>query len=238
MTGEKIRQTKRPLSAELLMPAGSLLKLKTAILYGADAIYMGTPDMSLRTQSDFTLEDVVAGIAYAHERGKKVYLTLNLFSHNKDIEKLPIFLETIRKLQPDGLIIADPGIFQYVRQHAPELELHISTQANVCSWLSVQFWESQGASLVVMAREVTFAEMQEIREKCPDIKLEAFIHGSMCMTYSGRCLLSNYLTERGANQGNCAHSCRWHYKVKLQLKDGTSQEVELNDDNKELFNCL
>ncbi len=238
MTGEKIRQTKRPFSAELLMPAGSLLKLKTAILYGADAVYMGTPDMSLRTQSDFTLEDVVQGIAYAHKWGKKVYLTLNLFSHNKDIEKLPIFLETIRKLQPDGLIIADPGIFQYVRQHAPELELHISTQANVCSWLSVQFWESQGASLVVMAREVTFAEMQEIREKCPDIKLEAFIHGSMCMTYSGRCLLSNYLTERGANQGNCAHSCRWHYKVKLQLKDGTSQEIELNDNNKELFNFL
>ncbi|MCP4422535.1 MAG: peptidase U32 [Chloroflexi bacterium] len=224
--------------AELLMPAGSLEKLKTAVLYGADAVYLGTPDMSLRTQSAFTLEEVLEGIAYAHKRGKRVYLTLNLFSHNKDIEKLSVFIETIRKVQPDGLIIADPGIFQYVRQHAPELDLHISTQANVCSWLSVQFWEAQGASLVVMAREVTFDELREIREKCPDVKLEAFVHGAMCMTYSGRCLLSNYLTERGANQGNCAQSCRWNYKVKLQLKDGTLKEIVLNEHNKELFNFL
>ena len=224
--------------SELLMPAGSLEKLKTAILYGADAVYMGTPDMSLRTQSSFTLEEVLEGIAYAHDRGKKVYLTLNLFSHNKDIEKLPIFIDTIRQLKPDGLIIADPGVFQFVQQHAPELELHISTQANVCSWLSVQFWEAQGASLVVMAREVTFDEMREIREKCPDIKLESFIHGSMCMTYSGRCLLSNYLTERGANQGNCAHSCRWHYKIHVQLKDGTRKEIEITDENREMFDFL
>ncbi len=224
--------------AELLMPAGSLQKLKTAILYGADAVYLGTPDMSLRTQSSFTLEEVLEGVSYAHEHGKRVYLTLNLFSHNKDIDKLPTFIQTIRQVQPDGLIIADPGIFQYVKQAAPELELHISTQANVCSWLSVNFWQSQGASLVVMAREVTFAEMGEIREKCPDIKLEAFIHGSMCMTYSGRCLLSNYLAERGANQGNCAQSCRWHYKVHIQLKDGSRQEIELNDHNRQLFNFL
>lgn len=224
--------------SELLMPAGSLEKLKTAILYGADAVYLGTPDMSLRTQSSFTLEDVLEGIAYAHDHGKKVYLTLNLFSHNKDIEKLPIFIETIRTLQPDGLIIADPGVFQFVKQEAPELELHISTQANVCSWLSVQFWEAQGANLVVMAREVTFEEMVEIREKCPDIKLETFIHGSMCMTYSGRCLLSNYLTERGANQGNCAHSCRWHYKMHVQLKDGTRKEIEITDENREMFDFL
>jgi len=224
--------------SELLMPAGSLEKLKTAILYGADAVYLGTPDMSLRTQSSFTLEDVLEGITYAHERGKRVYLTLNLFSHNSDIEKLPVFIDTIRSLKPDGLIIADPGVFQFVKQKAPELELHISTQANVCSWLSVQFWEAQGASLVVMAREVTFEEISEIREKCPDIKLEAFIHGSMCMTYSGRCLLSNYLTERGANQGNCAHSCRWHYKMHVQLKDGTRKELEITDENREMFDFL
>jgi len=224
--------------SELLMPAGSLEKLKTAILYGADAVYLGTPDMSLRTQSSFTLEEVLEGIAYAHERGKKVYLTLNLFSHNSDIDKLPVFIETIRTLKPDGLIIADPGVFQFVKQEAPELELHISTQANVCSWLSVQFWEAQGASLVVMAREVTFEEIEEIREKCPDIKLETFIHGSMCMTYSGRCLLSNYLTERGANQGNCAHSCRWHYKIHVQLKDGTRKEIEINDENRDMFDFL
>ena len=128
---------------ELLLPAGTLDRLKTAILYGADAVYLGTPDMSLRVKSSFTLEDVVEGIEYAHSFGKKVYLTLNLFSHNKDIEKLPQFIETVKLVKPDGLIISDPGVFQFVRSHAPELEIHISTQANVCSWLTVDFWKNQ-----------------------------------------------------------------------------------------------
>lgn len=229
MTEKKI---KKP---ELLLPAGNLERLKTAILYGADAVYIGTPDMSLRVKSAFTLEDVIEGVEYAHQRSKKIYLTLNLFSHNKDIEKLPQFIETIRKVKPDGLIISDPGVFQFVKQHAPELELHISTQANVCSFLTVDFWQKQGASLVVMAREVGFEELKEIREKCPNIKLETFVHGSMCMTYSGRCLLSNFMAERGANQGSCAHSCRWGYKLKIKLKDNTEHEIEINENNKELF---
>lgn len=221
--------------SELLMPAGSLKKLKVAILYGADAVYMGTPDMSLRTRSDFTLEEVVEGIEFAHAHGKRAYLTLNLFSHNRDIAKLPEYVETIRKVHPDGVIVADPGVFQFVKNAAPELALHVSTQANVCSWLSVQFWESLGAKLIVLAREVSFDELKEIRAKCPNIRLEAFVHGAMCMTYSGRCLLSNYLAERGANQGNCANSCRWNYKLKLKLKDGTLKDIELNDQTKELF---
>ncbi|WP_419903951.1 U32 family peptidase [Kiloniella sp.] len=225
----------RPHRSELLMPAGSLEKLKVAILYGADAVYLGTPDMSLRTKSSFTLEEVVEGVKFAHDHGKRAYLTLNLFSHNKDIEKLPLFIETIRAIQPDGVIIADPGIFNYVQQHAPDLELHISTQANVCSWLSVDFWQKLGASLCVLAREVTYEELIEIREKCPDIKLEAFVHGAMCMTYSGRCLLSNFMAERGANQGNCANSCRWHYKVHMKFRDGTVKELNLSDENMELF---
>lgn len=220
---------------ELLLPAGNLERLKTAIIYGADAVYCGTPDMSLRVKSAFSLEDLVEGIEYAHSKGKKVYLTLNLFSHNKDIEKLPQFIETVQKVKPDGLIVSDPGVFQFVRERAPELELHISTQANVCSWLTVDFWQKQGASLVVMAREVSFEELAEIRKKCPDIKIETFIHGSMCMTYSGRCLLSNFMAERGANQGSCAHSCRWGYKLKIKLKDNTEHEIEINEDNKELF---
>lgn len=220
---------------ELLLPAGTLDRLKTAILYGADAVYCGTPDMSLRVKSAFSLEDLVEGIEYAHAKGKKVYLTLNLFSHNKDIEKLPQFIETVKAVKPDGLIVSDPGVFQFVKQYAPELELHISTQANVCSWLTVDFWKSQGASLVVMAREVSFEELAEIRQKCPDIKLETFVHGSMCMTYSGRCLLSNFMAERGANQGSCAHSCRWGYKLKIKLKDNTEHEIEINEDNKDLF---
>lgn len=224
--------------SELLMPAGSLHKLKLAILYGADAIYLGTPDMSLRTKSDFTLEEVVEGVEYAHSFGKRVYLTLNLFSHNKDIEKLPHYLETVRKVKPDGLIIADPGIFGFVKEMAPEIELHISTQANICSWLSVDFWKKQGASLCVLAREVSFEELSEIREKCPDIKIEAFVHGAMCMTYSGRCLLSNFMSERGANQGNCANSCRWNYKMHVRLKDGSTEEVEITNENKEMFEFL
>lgn len=221
--------------SELLMPAGSLEKLKIAVLYGADAIYMGTPDMSLRTKSDFTLEQVLEGIDFAHAHGKRVYLTLNLFTHNKDIEKLPEYVETVRRVKPDGVIVADPAVFSYVKEHAPELELHISTQANVCSWLSVDFWHKMGASLVVMAREVSYAELAEIREKCPDVKLETFVHGAMCMTYSGRCLLSNFMAERGANQGNCANSCRWKYKLHFRLKDGTIEELHLTEDNLKLF---
>lgn len=221
--------------SELLMPAGSLPKLKAAIMYGADAVYAGTPDLSLRSKSAFSLEELVEGVRFAHERGKRVYVTLNLFSHNRDIEKLPQFLETIRKVQPDGVIVADPGVFNFVKKHAPDLELHISTQANVCSSLTVDFWKDQGAALCVMARETSFDELAEIRAQCEDIKLEVFVHGAMCMTYSGRCLLSNYMAERGANQGSCAHSCRWNYKVSARLKDGTMAELPLNEHTKDFF---
>jgi putative protease len=154
------------------------------------------------------------------------------------LEKLPTLVDTIKKVQPDGVIVADPGVFKFVSERAPELSLHVSTQANVCSSLSVSFWQDQGASLCVLAREVSFQELKEIREECPGIMLEAFVHGSMCMTYSGRCLLSNFMAERGANQGNCAHSCRWNYKVHARLKDGTLKEIELNEHNAELFEFL
>ena len=224
--------------SELLMPAGNLRKLKLAILYGADAVYLGTPDMSLRTKSEFSLEDVIEGVQFCHDHGRRAYLTLNLFSHNKDIPKLDEYIDTVRTVQPDGLIIADPGVFQYVRERAPELPLHISTQANICSWLSVKFWQQQGAELVVLAREVSYPELVEIREKCPDIKLEAFVHGAMCMTYSGRCLLSNFMAERGANQGNCANSCRWHYTFRMRMKDGTVQDLNVTDENADMFEFL
>lgn len=224
--------------SELLMPAGNLRKLKIAILYGADAVYLGTPDMSLRTKSEFSLEDVIEGVKFCHQHGRRAYLTLNLYSHNKDIPKLDEYIDTVRQVKPDGLIIADPGVFQYVRERAPEIPLHVSTQANICSWLSVQFWQNQGADLAVLAREVSFPELEEIREKCPDIKLEAFVHGAMCMTYSGRCLLSNFMAERGANQGNCANSCRWNYKFHLRLKDGTVQELIVDDSNHDMFEFL
>ncbi|WP_319825520.1 U32 family peptidase [Thalassovita sp.] len=224
--------------SELLMPAGNLRKLKMAILYGADAVYLGTPDMSLRTKSEFSLEEVIEGVEFCHQYGRRAYLTLNLFSHNKDIPKLDEYIDTVRAVKPDGLIVADPGVFQYVRERAPELPLHISTQANVCSWLSVKFWQDQGAELVVLAREVSYPELVEIREQCPDVKLEAFVHGAMCMTYSGRCLLSNFMAERGANQGNCANSCRWNYGVRMRLKDGTVEELNIDETNAHLFEFL
>ena len=224
--------------SELLLPAGSLVKLKTAILYGADAVYAGTPDMCLRAQSKFSLEELEEGIKFVHEHGKKIYLTLNLFMHNRDVAKLPQFVATLRQLQPDGVLIADPGVFMYVREHAPELSLFVSTQANICSAQAVKFWQTQGAELCVLGREVTFAEMKEIREQCPDIKLECFMHGAMCMSYSGRCLISNYLADRSANQGKCAHCCRWHYKLHLRLKDGSVKAIEINQDNKKAFDFL
>lgn len=227
-----------PRRAELLMPAGTLDRLQTAVLYGADAVYAGTPDLSLRTQSTFSLDDLEAGLAFAHERGCRVYLTLNLFTHNKDIARLEEMVQTLRSLEPDGVIVADPGVFQYVKQQLPGVPLHVSTQANVASWLTVKFWQDLGAQLCVLAREVSFAELVEIREWCPDVRLETFVHGSMCMTYSGRCLLSNYMAERGANQGNCAQSCRWKYKVKLRMKDGQSQELVIDETNKHLFDFL
>ena len=224
--------------AELLLPAGSLIKLKTALLYGADAVYAGTPDMCLRSQSKFSVEDLQEGIEFTHRCGKKIYLTLNLFMHNQDVEKLPVFVETLRRLRPDGVLIADPGVFMYVREHAPELNLFVSTQANICSSLAVRFWQNQGAKLCVLGREVTFAEMKEIRRQCPDILLECFMHGAMCMSYSGRCLISNYLADRSANQGKCAHCCRWHYKLHLRLKDGSVKELLIDENNKDSFEFL
>lgn len=224
--------------SELLLPAGSLVKLKTAIMYGADAVYAGTPDMSLRTQSKISLEDLHQGIKYVHDKGKKIYLTLNLYIHNEEAEKLPQFVDTLRQLKPDGVLIADPGVFHYLKENAPELPRFVSTQANICSAQTVKFWQAMGAKLCVLGREVTFAEMQQIRNQCPDILLETFVHGAMCMSYSGRCLISNFLADRSANKGKCAHCCRWHYKLHLRAKDGTIKELEINDTNKNAFEYL
>lgn len=198
---------------ELLLPAGSLNRLKTAFLYGADAVYAGMPGVCLRNKISFTAEEMKEGIEYAHSLGKKVYLTVNLFTHNKDIEKIENFITLLKDLNPDGVIVADPGIFARIQEEIPTLPLHISTQANVCSTLTVNFWKKQGASLCVLGREVPLTEIKEIREQCPDIKIETFIHGALCVSYSGRCLLSNFMTGRSANKGNCAHSCRWRYKI-------------------------
>ncbi len=233
--------------SELLLPAGSYSRLKTAFLYGADVVYAGTPDMSLRAKAKITLDEMKESINYAHSIGKKIYLAVNLYTHNKDIDKLPVFAETLRKLQPDGIIIADAGVFRFMRNAIPEIPLHVSTQANVCSFETAMFWYDIGAKLCVLGREVSFEELKEIRQRvAPDLKLETFIHGSMCMSYSGRCLLSNFLTERSSNQGNCAHCCRWNYKMYVRpreelLETGIIKEeaeklgIDINSDTMKLF---
>jgi putative protease len=219
---------------ELLLPAGSLLKLKTAFLYGADAVYAGTPEMSLRAKSQFSIDEMEEGIKFAHKLGKKVYLALNLFSHNSDIEKLPSFINVFKALKPDAIIVSDPGVFSYVKKEMPEAKIQISTQANVCSWLTVDFWKNMGANLCVLGREVSFKEACEIRKKCADIGLEIFVHGAMCISYSGRCLMSAFMAGRSANKGTCAHSCRWKYKSKLLLEEEQrpGQYLELFQDER------
>lgn len=214
---------------ELLAPAGTLDAFKTAILYGADAIYAGLPGFSMRARAKITTEEVKTGIELAHAAGKKVYLAFNLFAHDAEYANMPRVSETIRYLKPDGLIVSDPGVLMWVRENHPDIPIHISTQANICSAQSVKFWQRAGASLCVLAREVSHAEFINIRQQCPDIKLEIFIHGAMCMSYSGRCLLSNFITGRPANRGACAQLCRWKYDVILREHE-SGIEMPLDED--------
>ena len=212
---------------ELLAPAGTLDAFKTAILYGADAIYAGLPGFSMRARAKITTDEVKAGIELAHAAGRKVYLAFNLFAHERDFVNMPRVSEIINYLTPDALIVADPGVMMWVREHHPEIPIHISTQANICSAESVKFWQAAGARLCVLAREVSHDEFKIIREKCPDVGLEIFIHGAMCMSYSGRCLLSNFITGRPANRGACAQLCRWKYDVILrECESGIEMPIE------------
>ncbi|MDR2772463.1 MAG: U32 family peptidase [Elusimicrobiota bacterium] len=208
---------------ELLLPAGSLTALKTAFLYGADAVYVGMPKMNLRAKSSFPLEEIKQGVNFAHSQNKKVYIALNLFSKNADIDKLGQAAIDIKEIAPDGAIVSDPGVFMFLREHLPTLPLRISTQANICSWLTAEFWQKMGADLIVLAREVSFAEGCFIKHKLPDMKIEIFVHGAMCISYSGRCLLSAFLAGRSANLGECAYSCRWKFKSKLLMEEELRQ---------------
>ncbi len=216
---------------ELLAPGGTLDAFKTAILYGADAIYAGLPGFSMRARAKITTEEVRTGIELAHAAGKKVYLAFNLFAHDNEYVNMPRVSETIRYLNPDGLIVSDPGVLMWVRENHPDIPIHISTQANICSAQSVKFWQNAGASLCVLAREVSHNEFVNIRKECPDIKLEIFVHGAMCMSYSGRCLLSNFITGRPANRGACAQLCRWKYDVILREHE-SGIEMPLEEDER------
>ena len=216
---------------ELLAPAGTLDAFKTAILYGADAIYAGLPGFSMRARAKIDVEGVKQGIELAHAAGKKVYLAFNLFAHDHEYAHMPRIRQIIDYLSPDALIVSDPGIVMWVRENIPDMPIHISTQANICSAQTVKFWQNAGAKLCVLAREVSHSEFKNIRAACPDIGLEIFVHGAMCMSYSGRCLLSNFITGRPANRGACAQLCRWKYDVILRETE-TGVEMPIDEDER------
>ena len=207
---------------ELLIPANSLEVLKVAVEYGADAVYIGGEAFSLRAKAkNFSHEDMAEGIRYAHERGKRVYVTANILAHNYDLEAAREYFRELKELKPDALIISDPGMYTIAMEECPEIERHISTQANNTNYLTYQFWYKQGAKRVVSARELSLKEIKEIRDNIPeDMEIESFIHGAMCISYSGRCLLSNYFTGRDANRGACTHPCRWKYAVVEEQRPG------------------
>jgi putative protease len=233
-----LKDIKKP---ELLIPAGNLETLKTAIIYGADAVYIGGDLYGLRAKAkNFSMEDMRMGIAFAHEHGKKVYVTANITAHNQDLEGIRKYFKELKAFgenQPDALIIADPGVFSIAMEEVPEIEAHISTQANNTNYETYRFWNKLGATRVVSARELSLEELVELRAKIPaEMEIETFVHGAMCIAYSGRCLLSNYFTGRDANLGACTHSCRWKYHIVEETRPGEYMPIEENERGTYIFN--
>ncbi|WP_425061173.1 hypothetical protein SCACP_19530 [Sporomusa carbonis] len=221
---------------ELLAPAGNLEKLKMALIYGADAVYMGGKAFGLRAFSDnFSHDELKQGITFAHSLNKKAYITVNIFPHNDDLPELPDYIKSVSAMGADGIIVSDLGVFRIARQVNPALPIHISTQANSTNWSTVRFWQELGAARVVLARELSLEDIRGIRQKV-DIELEAFVHGAMCMSYSGRCLISNYLTGRDANRGECAQPCRWKYYLMEESRPGVYLPVLEDERGTYIFN--
>ncbi|EXG85193.1 collagenase-like protease [Clostridium sp. ASBs410] len=223
---------------ELLIPAGSLEVLKTAVVYGADAVYIGGEAFGLRAKAkNFTMEEIREGIVFAHERGVKVYVTANILAHNDDLTGVEEYFKELKETGLDALIISDPGVFAIAKRIMPDLEIHISTQANNTNYGTYLFWHQLGAKRVVSARELSLAEIKEIRSQIPeDMEIESFIHGAMCISYSGRCLLSNFMTGRDANQGACTHPCRWKYSIVEEQRPGEYMPVYENERGTYIFN--
>ncbi len=220
-------------SPELLLPAASLEKMRTAYAYGADAVYAGQPRYSLRVRNnEFELEELQTGIRDAHALGKKFYVASNLMPHNTKVKTYMADMEPVIAMQPDALIMADPGLIAMVRERWPQMPVHLSVQANTVNYAAVKFWQALGLTRVILSRELSLGEIEEIRQQCPDMELEVFIHGALCIAYSGRCLLSGYFNHRDANQGTCTNSCRWDYKVGNAEEDGTGdiQKIDFNFD--------
>ena len=223
---------------ELLIPAGSLDVLKIAVLYGADAVYLGGEAFGLRAKArNFTNEEINEGISFAHERGVRVYITANILAHNDDLAGVREYFKELRDIGPDALIISDPGVFDIAKEILPDTDIHISTQANNTNYGTYQFWHRLGAKRVVSARELSLKEIKEIRSRIPDdMEIESFIHGAMCISYSGRCLLSNFFTGRDANQGACTHPCRWKYAIVEETRPGEYMPVYENERGTFIFN--
>lgn len=213
---------------ELLAPAGDLEKLKIAIEYGADAVYFGGQMFSLRAGAGgFTKKDMIEGLEFAHERGKKCYMTLNIFAHNEDIKPLTEYLHSIKELPIDAFLISDPGIMALIKDIIPNAEIHLSTQANMTNYATANFWYNMGLKRLVLARELSLAEIEELMKNIPeDLEIEAFVHGAMCISYSGRCLLSNFMADRDSNRGRCAHPCRWKYALQEEKRPGEYYPIE------------
>ncbi len=231
-------------SPELLLPAGTLDKMRSAYAFGADAVYAGQPRYSLRARNnEFQLEELQTGIAEAHALGKKLFVASNLMPHNAKVKTYMADMEPVIAMRPDALIMADPGLIAMVRERWPEVDIHLSVQANTVNYAAVKFWQSLGLNRVILSRELSLDEIEEIRQQCPDMELEVFVHGALCIAYSGRCLLSGYFNHRDANQGTCTNSCRWDYKVENAEENGTGdiQKIDFDFDkalsNSALSDC-
>lgn len=233
-----MEQTKNRRKTELLLPAKDLEVLKTAVRYGADAVYIGGEAYGLRAKArNFSPQDMAEGIKFAHERGVKVYVTANILAHNADLKGAEEYFGQLAQLKPDAILVADPGMFTLAQKACPEIPLHISTQANNTNYETFNFWFRMGAERVVCARELSLTEIKQIRDHIPEEKeIEAFVHGAMCISYSGRCLLSNYFTGRDANHGACTHPCRWKYAVMEESRPGVYLPVEENERGTFVFN--
>lgn len=233
-----MNELKRHKKPELLCPAKDLEVLKTAVNFGADAVYIGGEAFSLRAKArNFSHDEMAEGIAYAHEHGVRVHVTANILAHNADLEGAEAYFHELEELQPDAILIADPGMFMIAKRICPDIDLHISTQANNTNWATFAFWHQLGAKRVVCARELSLNEIRQIRDRVSDdLEIEAFVHGAMCISYSGRCLLSSYFTGRDANRGACTHPCRWKYAVAEETRPGEYLPIEENDRGTFIFN--
>lgn len=222
---------------ELLAPAGDLEKLKIAIMYGADAVYLAGEAFGMRTASkNFNEEQLKEGVEFAHSRKKKVYITLNIIPHNDDLDGLEEYVQYLIDINVDAVIVSDPGIYSIVRSISEDLEVHLSTQASVTNYKTVKFWEKMGIKRIVLARELSLEEIKRIKEEVPNMDLEVFVHGAMCISYSGRCLLSNYMTGRDANRGDCAQACRWKYHLVEEKRPGEYYPIEETDKGTFIYN--